>query len=688
MTVRALLKFSAAAFCLFAAMPGATAEMATAPVAGARSAIGDFGFDVAGMDRSVTPGNDWRGFANGGYLSKLEIPADRSNYGMFTRLTDLSQDRSRAIIEKAAASSARKGSNLQKIGDYYAAYLDEAAVEAKGLAPIRADLDAIAGIGNRTDLARAIAVASRAGTDVPVRIGVRPDAKDPGVMAVQVSQGGLGLPDRDYYLDTASPKFAEARAKYQAHVATMLGLAGLSDAAARAQRVFALETAIAKAHWSRVESRQAEKTYNPVPSADLDTRFAGIAWASVLGASGVGAQSRVIVRQPGAIAGIAALVASEPIDSWKDYLTYQTLARWAPMLPKAFVDADFAFNGTVLGGQPQLQPRWKRAVDATSAVLGEAVGKLYVAEYFPPEAKAKADALVKNILAAMDARLARLEWMDPRTRAAARAKLAAFTPKIGYPSKWRDYSNLEIMPGDLIGNARRATAFEYQRQLDKFGKPVDRTEWGMTPMTVNAYANFGWNEIVFPAAILQAPFFDPAADPAVNYGGIGAVIGHEISHHFDDQGRKFDKQGKLADWWTPEDVKRFTVLTDKVVKQYGEYEPLKGTHVNGALTLGENMADLAGVTIAYDAYHRSLNGRMPAVIDGFSGDQRFFLGFAQVWRQKYRDAALLRQLTTDPHTTGSFRPNVVRNIDGWYAAFGAAPGEALYLSPADRVRVW
>jgi len=352
------------------------------------------------------------------------------------------------------------------------------------------------------------------------------------------------------------------------------------------------------------------------------------------------------------------------------------------------VAENFAFNGTVLSGQPEMQPRWKRGADFTTGALGEAVGKLYVKKYFPPEAKAQMDALVKNIIAAMDQRLANLTWMDPKTKAAARAKLAKFTPKIGYPEKWRDYSRLEIVRGDALGNAVRSAEFRFQRQLDKIGKPIDRSEWGMTPMTVNAYANPLWNEIVFPAAILQPPFFDPKADPAVNYGGIGAVIGHEISHHFDDQGRKFDMDGKLSDWWTSEDVKRFTALTDKVVKQYAAYEPLKGCHVNGELTLGENIADLAGATVALDAYHKSLAGKPAKVVDGYTGDQRFFLGFGQIWRSRYRDANLLNRITTDPHTPGFLRPTVVRNLDAWYEAFGVKKDEKLYLAPADRIKVW
>jgi len=656
----------------------------------AKPEIGSFGFDVAGMDRSAKPGNDWGKFVNGTYIDKLEIPADRSNYGMFTKLRDLSQERTRGIIEGSAeaALKAPAGSEAQKVGDYYASFMDEAGIEAKGITPLQPQMNAIAAIKDRAGFALTMGMMSRDGVDMPIGASVFGDLKNPDIMSAYVGQGGLGLPDRDYYLDQKNPKFAEARAKYVEHIARMLTLAGAANAADKAKAIYDLEYKIAVVHWSQVEQRQVEKIYNPVARTAIDGGYPGVDWTALLTAQGLSDQKQIIIAQPSAVTGIAKLIASEPLSVWQDYLTFRTLDSAAPFLPKAFVDENFAFTGTVLNGQPQIQPRWKRAVDSTSNVLGEAVGSLYVAKYFPPASKAKADELVKNIIAAMDGRLANLTWMDPATKVAARAKLAAFTPKIGYPDKWKDYAKFEVVRGDALGNALRSQRFEYQRQLDKIGKPIDRTEWEMTPMTVNAYANPLWNEIVFPAAILQAPFFDANADDAVNYGGIGMVIGHEISHHFDDQGRKFDKTGKLADWWTPEDVKRFTALTDKVVKQYAEYEPLPGTHVNGELTLGENMADLAGITIAYDAYKRALAGKTSPVIDGFDGDQRFFLGAAQVWRQKYRDAALLRGLTTDPHTPGHLRPNVVRNLDAWYASFGAKPGETLYLAPADRVKVW
>jgi len=654
-----------------------------------KPAYGTFGFDVAGMDLTARPGEDFGRYANGTYIKNLVIAPDRSSSGMFLSLHDLSQERTRGIVEAAARrTDAKPGSEDQKVGDFFASFMDEAAIEAKGLAPLKHHLAALASISDKDHLAKAFAYATRMGVRMPLSVHPDQDKKNTSKMTVYVGQGGLGLPDRDYYLDTKNAKFAEIRAKYLVHVGNLLRLAGFSEPEARAKGVVALETRLAEVHWTKVETRQEEKTYNSVKAADLAKDYPGLDWTPFLTTLGVQDQGVFIFEQPSAIRGTAKLIASEPLGTWKDYLASQLLESAAPFLPKAFVDESFDFRGRVLSGQPENQPRWKRGVDLVSMVLGEAVGKLYVAKYFPPEAKAQADQLVKNVIIAMDARLAKVTWMDPATREQARAKLASFTPKIGYPSKWRDYSKLTVKPGDALGNVMRAREFRYNRELDKIGKPIDRTEWGMTPMTVNAYANFDWNEIVFPAAILQPPFFDPKADPAVNYGGIGAVIGHEISHHFDDQGRKYDKEGKLADWWTPEDVKRFTALTDKVVRQYGAYEPLPGSHVNGALTLGENMADLAGVNVALDAYHVSLAGKPAPVLDGLTGDQRFFLGFAQVWRSKYRDAALLQQVTTDPHTAGFLRPNVVRNLDAWYQAFGVEAGQALYLAPEDRIKVW
>jgi putative endopeptidase len=667
---------------------GAAALALSAPVlAQEKPQLGSFGYDAAGMDRSVSAGDDFYKFANGNWDKTTEIPSDRSSWGGFGVLRDLSDQRTRDVIQAAAQTRAAPGSTGQKVGDFYASFMDEAAIEAKGIAPVKPQLDSIQAIRTPAELARWMGEANRTGITVPIGLQVEQDLKNNTIYSVYAGQGGLGLPDRDYYLVDSNPKFVEARAKYKAHIARMLTLAGIADAEAKAGRIYDLEAKIAKTHWSKAESRQIDKLYNPVATAELGAKMPGLDWAAYVAAAGVN-QSQLIVAQPSAVTGTAALIASEPLSTWKEYLTFHTISNAAPLLPKAFVDENFAFKGTALAGTPKLKDRWKRGVDSVNAAMGEAVGELYVARYFPPESKAKAERLVKNLIAAFDLRLQKLDWMAPATRQSAREKLAAFTYKIGYPDRWRDYSRLEVRPGDAYGNFVRANRFEWQRNLDKIGKPVDKGEWGMTPQTVNAYANPLMNEIVFPAAILQAPFFDPNADDAVNYGGIGAVIGHEISHHFDDQGRKFDKAGNLTEWWTPQDAQRFKVYTDKVVAQYGAYEPLPGQKVNGELTLGENIADLAGLTVAYDAYKISLNGKPAPVIDGFTGDQRFFLGWAQVWRNKYRDGFMQQILTTDPHTPGMWRPYVVRNLDAWYDAFQVKPGTKYFLKPEERIKVW
>ncbi len=649
--------------------------------------LGSFGVDLTGMDKAVKPGDDFYKFVNGAWNARTEIPADRSSWGGFNILRDLSDQRTKEIIESVSKESNAPGSVNQKVGDFFASFMDEAAIEAKGTAPIQPMLGAIAAIQTPTDLSRAIAMANRLGVSNPVGVGVEQDLKDNSQYSAYLGQGGLGMPDRDYYL-VDSAKFVEARGKYKTHIATMLKLAGLPDAEAKANGIYELERKIAQSHWTQAESRQIDKLYNPMTLAELSSKMPGVDWPVYLNAAGLGDQKKVIATQVSALTAASKLMTSEPIAVWKDYLAFHTIKAAAPMLTKALVDEDFAFDGKILSGTPQNKDRWKRGVDMINGSMGEAVGQIYVSRYFPPAAKAKADTLVKNLIKSMDARLSKISWMDPATRTKAREKLAAFTPKIGYPDKWRDYSALKVERGDLYGNALRATEFEYNRQLAKIGKPVDRSEWGMTPQTVNAYANPLLNEIVFPAAILQAPFFDPGADSAVNYGAIGAVIGHEISHHFDDQGRKFDKTGNLTEWWTPQDVTRFEALTANVVKQYGAYEPLPGQKINGELTLGENIADLAGITIAYDAYKLSLGGKPAPVIGGYTGDQRFFLGFGQVWQTKMRDARLLQQLTTDPHSPGNFRPYVVRNIDAWYTAFNVKPGEKFYLTPAQRARIW
>jgi putative endopeptidase len=482
-------------------------------------------------------------------------------------------------------------------------------------------------------------------------------------------------------------KLTETRAKYLQHLTNVLNLAGEKNAGARAKAILDFETALAKSHWTRAESRDANKTYNKFTVAELEKKAPGFDFSGLF--DGVAPNiGEVIVAQPSAFAGEAAAIRKARLAVLKDQLLVRSIDSYAPYLPKAFDDERFSFYGTVLSGVPQQEPRWRRAVNFTVGALGDDVSKLYVAKYFPPETKAAADELVKNVIAAMGRRIDSLEWMSAETKAKAHEKLAAFTPKIGFPSQWRDMSGLAIQADDLLGNAMRANQFRNAYQLGKLGGPIRRWEWGMTPMTINAYANSGLVEIVFPAAILQPPFFDPNADAAVNYGGIGAVIGHELSHHFDDQGAKYDSTGKLIDWWTPGDTKEFTARLDKFEKQINAYEPLPGLHVNGKLTMGENVADLAGLTVAHDAYIASLGGAPAPVIDGTTGDQRFYLGWAQVWRCKGREAALRQQLLTDPHSPCPVRTDVVRNMDPWYSAFDVKPGQALYLAPEDRVRIW
>ncbi|MEY3986169.1 MAG: hypothetical protein RLZ59_1614 [Pseudomonadota bacterium] len=687
MTRKSLFGGSAALALAVSAVALANPALAQpAAAAASKPQLGAWGVDVQGMDLSVKPGDDFYKFVNGQWDAKTEIPADRSSWGGFAVLRDLSDQRTRAIIEDSAKQNAPAGTVAQKVGDFYASFMDEAAIEARGMDPVKPMLAKIDGLTSRDDLARALAENVKLGLGSPVEIGVELDLKDNSKYGVYLGQGGLGMPNRDYYL-VDNDRFKATRVKYKTYIAETLKLAGFANAEARAEAIYALEEKIAKGHWTSAESRQIDKLYNPVATAALDKEYAGLGWSTYLQTVGLAGQPQVIVTQPSAIKAALTLVANEPMDVWKDYLRFHTVKAASPMLSKAFVDLNFGWAQT-LSGTPKLKDRWKRGVDLVNGTMGEAVGEIYVARYFPPEAKAKADELVRNLIKAMDARLANLAWMAPETKVKARAKLAAFTPKIGYPSKWRDYSALKVERGDLWGNVMRATEFEYQRQLGKIGKPVDRSEWFMTPQTVNAYANPLMNEIVFPAAILQPPFFDPKADDAVNYGAIGAVIGHEISHHFDDQGRKFDMNGNLSDWWTKEDVARFDALAKRVVDQYGSYEPLPGKKVNGELTLGENIADLAGVTIAYDAYKMSLKGKKATKLGGYTPDQRFFLGFGQVWRNKYREPVLLQQLTTDPHTPGHFRPYVVRNIDAWYSSFGVKPGEKFYLKPEDRAHIW
>ena len=654
-------------------------EQAAASAKADKPEIGDFGFDTTGMDKSVLPGNDFYAYANGTWAKNTAIPADKSNYGMFTALADLSQKRTQEILEAA------KGDPNSMIGRAYASYLDSASVEAKGLAPIQPWLAKIRAV-DKPGLAALLAEADRNGVSHFFGGYVGQDDKNPDVYIYTMFQGGLGMPDRDFYLKD-NERNAKLQAAYLKHLENVLTLAGEQDAAARAQAIYAFEKQIATVHWDKNDSSDATKVYNKMTLAELEKAAPGFDWTTFVRGIGV-KEDALLVSQPSAFTGEAKLIADAPIGVLRDALLVRSLDGFSDVLPDAVAQEAFSFYGTALSGTPQMQERWKRAVDFTTGNLGEAVGKDYVAKYFPPETKAEMDKLVKNVIAALGHRIDNLAWMQPETKVKAKKKLANFTTKIGYPDRWKDYGSLEIRADDLFGNALRANQWQHDDNISRLGGPIRRWEWGMTPMTVNAYANFGMNEIVFPAAILQPPFFDPKADPAINYGGIGAGIGHEISHHFDDQGSKYDETGKLADWWTPEDVKAFEAASKALVAQYDAYEVLPGEHLDGTFTLGENIGDLAGLNIAYDAYKASLGGKEAPVIDGLTGDQRFFLGWAQVWRRNYREQNLSQRISTDPHSPSIQRTWVSRNLDPWYKAYQVKPGQKLYLDPKDRVRIW
>ena len=651
-----------------------------APSGSNAPAYGIYGFDEHGMDREARPGDDFSRYTNGNWKASTPIPSDKASFGMINVLEDLSRERTREILDEARKDPSNK------IGAAYSSYMDGAAVEAAGLKPITPWLRQIRNLRSKAGLAPLMAKANRNGVAGPFRLYVGQDDKNPDSYILKLSQGGLGLPDRDYYLDQ-SDKMAAIRKAYRAHLTHMLTLIGEPDAGSRAAALMAFETEIAELHWSRVQSRDVDRVYNKTTLAKWMADTPGFDFAAYFAANGI-KPADMIVAQPSAIAGEAALIARTPLRVLKDALIVRSLHASADFLPDRIGNEDFAFYGTILAGTPVRPERWKRGIDFLKGALGEEVGKAYVAQYFPPETKAAMDALVQNVIAAMGRRIDRLTWMSDAAKIRARRKLAAFTAKIGYPDRWRDYSGLVIKADDLFGNAVRANQFAFDYQVGKLGKPIYRWEWGMTPMEINAYANFGKVEIVFPAAILQPPFFDPHADPAVNYGAIGAVIGHEISHHFDDQGSKYDETGKLNKWWSEADVAAFKVLSGRLVEQFDGYEPFPGVHVKGAMTLGENIGDLAGLAVALDAYHASLGGKSASVIAGKTGDQRFFLGWAQVWRIKYREAALRQRLVTDSHSPAEYRTSTVRNFDEWYDAFKPEAGEKLYLSPAERVKIW
>jgi putative endopeptidase len=662
------------------ASPGPSlAELKVAP------RMGGWGFDAAGRDLAAQPGQDFFQYANGTYLKTLEIPADRSRFGAFDKLNELSENRMRAVVEAAAADRNATGPTGQ-VGALYRAFMDEGRIEALGKTPLSPELAAIRVQKTKADVARTMGVSLKTFGGTFFGGQVTPDAKDPDHYAVYLGQAGLGLPDRDYYLD---PQFAKQKAGYEAYIAQMLKLAGWPNAAANAKAIVALETEIAKASWTRADQRDDNAMYNAMPAADLAKLAPGFEWSAFLDGAGFGKVTNVVVQEKTAFPKIAAIYAKTPMDTLKAWQAFWLVDQAAPYLSKAFDQPHWEFRSAALNGSKAQAPRWKRGVALVDGNIGEALGKLYVDAYFPPGSKAKMLALVGDIRTAMKGRIEKLDWMSPATKAKALEKLSAVTVKIGYPDKWRDYSKLRLVDDDLYGDVKRAIAFDWDFRLGRLGGPVDRSEWGMTPPTINAYYNPLGNEIVFPAAILQPPFFDPSGDMAVNYGGIGGTIGHELTHGFDDSGRRYDATGKLTDWWTADDAKRFEAEAAKLGKQYAGFTVIDGAKINGELTMGENIADLGGLLLALDAYHASLKGRPAPIIDGLTGDQRVFLGWAQVWRAKTRDDALRRQLVSDPHSPERARVDVpVRNIDAFYDAFGVKSGDPMFVAAGDRVRIW
>ncbi|MEO7149067.1 MAG: M13 family metallopeptidase [Rhodanobacteraceae bacterium] len=655
------------------------------------------GIDLAGIDHSVKPGDDFFDYTNGAWLKTAVIPPDRSSTGTFFKIFEQTEQRTADITRNAGKGNPAAGSNPRKIADFYTAYMDEAGIDKHGLAPLQRELARIDAIKSRDDLARVLGNRLRADVD-PINatnfhtenlfgLFVTQGLEDPSRTIAYLLQGGLGMPSRDYYLDN-DPHMAVFRDKYKTYIASLLKLAGIADAQAKANTVFKLETKIAKAQESLVDSQDVHKANNLWRTADFAKKAPGLDWNAYFKTGGLDGQTQIDVWQPSAITELSALTASEPLSAWQDLLRFHTLDANAELLPKMYADLGFDFHSRTLQGTPQQRPRWKRAVDATSTDLGDAVGQLYVQRYFPASSRAQIQQLVGNLIAAFDERLNTLSWMTPATRQKAKAKLTTLKVGVGYPDTWRDYSSLAVKPDEALGNHLRAVEHEYQHQLAKLGQPVDRGEWWMTPQTVNAVNLPLQNALNFPAAILQSPFFDPKADSAANYGAIGAIIGHEISHSFDNTGAEFDAQGKLENWWTPADLAHFKAATQQLVKQYDAYQPFPGVRLNGQQELGENIADVSGLTVAYLAYHKSLDGKPAPVIDGLSGDQRFFLAFGQAWRNKTREAALRQQLATDVHAPAHFRAQTVRNVDAWYPAMSVQPGDKLYLAPKDRVKIW
>ena len=654
--------------------------------------LGSFGIDLGNRDVSVKPGDDFDRYANGRWFDTYQLRDYDTRFGSFNALSDQAEEQVHAIVEELQARKDLKpGSDEQKVRDLYASYMDTAARDAAGIAPLKPTLTRIAGVDSIAALTAAFGRAGIDGTSSPVGGGVTLDRKNPDRYLVSIGVGGLGLPDKDYYLN-AEPRFVQIRAAYLDHVATMLGFAGIADAKPRAEAVIALETELAKRMWDRAQLRDRDKTYNLRTFAQLGEEFPGYDWAAHFAAQGLQTPAEVNVSTPSAVRPILdEVVAKTPLKVWRDYLTYHAVRNHAPMLSTEIDQAAFAFTGTVLQGQKTQREPWKRGVATVggSGGLGDAVGRMYVARHFKPEAKAAMDDLVENLRAALRQNIETLDWMGDATKTEAYKKLGTFLPKIGYTQKWRDYGSVKVVPGDLIANVQSLRRYFVDDQNRRLGTKPDRAEWFMTPHTVNAYYNASFNEIVFPAGILQPPFFDVSADPAVNYGAIGGVIGHEMGHGFDDQGSKSDAAGIQRNWWTDEDRARFDTRTKALGAQYATYCPLEGQCVNGQLTMGENIGDLGGLSMAYTAYKLSLKGKEAPVIDGLTGDQRFFLAWAQVWKSKAREETILNRLKTDSHSPPQYRINgPLRNLNEWYKAFDVKPGDKLYLPPEQRVRIW
>jgi putative endopeptidase len=655
------------------------------------------GIAVANMDPSVKPGDDFFQYTDGDWVKRTEIPPDRGRIGVFATLGDLSNQRTLGLIKEAVKANASAGSNTRKIADLYNSFMDEAGIEAKGLTPLRPHLEAIATIRDKHELARALGESLRSDVDALNNTNFRtanlfglwvaPGFSDSEHYTPYLMQGGLQMPDRQYYLSDSN-RMRDIRTKYQAHVSAMLKLAGFTDADARAQRIVELEHAIAETHLTLAENEDIKKANNPWKQTDFAAKAPGLDWAEYFRGAGLTGQANFIVWQPGAFIGESALVASTPLETWKDWLAFHLIEAYAAVLPKALADERFAFFGKTLAGTTEQRPRWQRGVVMVNDWLGDAVGQVYAQRYFSPEAKAQADAMVANIIAVFRKRIEALSWMNPATKAEAQEKLTTLYVGIGYPETWRDFSAYEVQADDIFGNLWRGRRFDYDRDLARLGHPVDRKEWSMEPQTVNAVNLPLQNALSFPAAILQPPFFDPQAPAAVNYGAIGSIIGHEISHTFDTEGSAFDSKGRVRDWWTPEDFAHFQASTARLAAQFDSYKPFPDVSVNGKQTLGENIADNAGISAAYDGYHATLAGKSAPTQDGFSGERQFFIAYGQAHAAKSREDTLRQQVMTDPHAPDEYRADEVRNVDAWYRAFNVQPGEKLYLAPTDRVQIW